>query len=402
MLRQNFVQRLPYAARCFHSSSSSCSGSSSNHAHKPASELGILEIREYTLHPAGSKPFMQLAAENAQLRKQLLPFLGCASSAVALRQCHCNCIQQAVLLLLPPHAALPMMFTCDVGGDLNKVTHFYHYKYHHHQQQQQRQRPVAAAAAAPAACGVGMDCADLEQREELRAAAAKNFQWQAFIDASRPHVAKQAWVTCAAVGPSHRPAALAANYDAAAAGVATAASDIALLLLLLLLRQESRIMVEAGSIYSAVGRSGAAAFRSPPQTLPNTPVYEFRQYQLHPGYGSVPKLMAAFADGLPEKVAADREGLLVAFAHSDIGILNQQLLLLVLPLVPLLVLLVLLLPLVLQVIELWRYPSAAACVRARVAARSVKIWRETIAAVTPGVQHFQTSLLLPTKFSPWQ
>jgi hypothetical protein len=26
-------------------------------------------------------------------------------------------------------------------------------------------------------------------------------------------------------------------------------------------------------------------------------VYELRQYQLHPGYGSVPKLLAAFADG---------------------------------------------------------------------------------------------------------
>jgi hypothetical protein len=26
-------------------------------------------------------------------------------------------------------------------------------------------------------------------------------------------------------------------------------------------------------------------------------VYEYRQYQLHPGYGSVPKLLAAFADG---------------------------------------------------------------------------------------------------------
>lgn len=48
--------------------------SSSNHENQQG--LGILEIREYTLHPAGSKAFMQLAAENAQLRGQLLPFLG--------------------------------------------------------------------------------------------------------------------------------------------------------------------------------------------------------------------------------------------------------------------------------------------------------------------------------------
>lgn len=38
--------------------------------------LGILEIREYTLHPVGSKQFMKLAAENAALRSKLLPFLG--------------------------------------------------------------------------------------------------------------------------------------------------------------------------------------------------------------------------------------------------------------------------------------------------------------------------------------
>ncbi|WIA12449.1 hypothetical protein OEZ85_012484 [Tetradesmus obliquus] len=211
---------------------------------------------------------MKLAAENAALRSKLLPFLG--------------------------------MFTCDTGGDLNEVTHFYHYK-------------------------------DLEQREAVRAAAAKDAQWQAFIDASRPHVAKQ----------------------------------------------ESRIMVESAAVYEALGKPGAAAFRSPPQTLPNNPVYEYRQYQLHPGYGSVPKLLAAFADGLPEKVAADRDGLLVAFAHSDVGVLNN-------------------------VVELWRYPSAAACIKARVSARAVQKWRDTIAAVTPGVQQFQTSLLHPTAFSPWR
>ena len=41
---------------------------------------------------------------------------------------------------------------------------------------------------------------------------------------------------------------------------------------------------------------------------------------------------------MPEKVAADPDGKLVAFAHSEVGMLNN-------------------------VLELWRYPSAAACVR---------------------------------------
>jgi hypothetical protein len=52
------------------------------------------------------------------------------------------------------------MFTCDTGGALNKVTHFYAYK-------------------------------DLEEREERRSAAAGNAQWQEFIAASRPHVQHQ-------------------------------------------------------------------------------------------------------------------------------------------------------------------------------------------------------------------
>jgi hypothetical protein len=45
---------------------------------------------------------------------------------------------------------------------------------------------------------------------------------------------------------------------------------------------------------------------------------------------------------------------------------------------------------------------AACCCRARVSARAVQKWRDTIAAVTPGVQQFQTSLLHPTAFSPWR
>lgn len=43
-------------------------------------------------------------------------------------------------------------------------------------------------------------------------------------------------------------------------------------LLLLLLFQESRIMVESAQVYEAVGKTGAAGFRSPQQTVPNTPV----------------------------------------------------------------------------------------------------------------------------------
>jgi hypothetical protein len=80
---------------------------------------------------------------------------------------------------------------------------------------------------------------------------------------------------------------------------------------------------------------------------------------------------------LPDKVAVDKEGRLVFFGHTDVGTLNT-------------------------VIELWRYPSADACIRARQAARAVPAWRETIGAVTPGVQHFTSSFMHPAPFSPWQ
>ncbi len=98
-------------------------------------------------------------------------------------------------------------------------------------------------------------------------------------------------------------------------------------------------------------------------------------YQLHPGYNSVPGLLDSFAKGLPHKVAADANSKLVFFGYIDVGMLNT-------------------------VVELWRYPSLAASIEAREAARKVPEWRKCIADVTPSVQHFRTQALIPTKFSP--
>ncbi len=55
-----------------------------------------------------------------------------------------------------------------------------------------------------------------------------------------------------------------------------------------------------------------------------------------------------------------------------------------------------------SVLELWRYPSAQACYEARQAARQVQAWRECIAEVTPGVQHFTSSFMHAVPFSPMQ
>ncbi|KXZ48796.1 hypothetical protein GPECTOR_25g380 [Gonium pectorale] len=173
--------------------------------------------------------------------------------------------------------------------------------------------------------------ASFDQRDELRARAAADPRWAEFIALSRPHV----------------------QY------------------------QENKLMLEARPIYQALQLPPTALFTPPPKTGAAKVVYELRSYQLHPGYGSVPKLMEAFSAGLPSKVAADPDGKLVFFGYTDVGMLNN-------------------------VVELWRYPSAQACIRARQAARGVPEWRQAIAAVTPGVQHFTSAFLHPTPFSPWQ
>lgn len=45
-----------------------------------------------------------------------------------------------------------------------------------------------------------------------------------------------------------------------------------------------------------------------PQATSPSVIYEQRTYQLHPGYGSVPKLLEAFRKGLPDKVRWGRGG----------------------------------------------------------------------------------------------
>lgn len=106
--------------------------------------------------------------------------------------------------------------------------------------------------------------------------------------------------------------------------------------------------------------------------------YEMRSYQLILGYSPVPKLFDAFAAGLPAKVAADPTGGQLAFlGASEVGTLNQ-------------------------VVELWRYKSWEDMLTARQAARPVQAWRDTIATVAPMVSHFDTAMLKPWAFSPWQ
>ena len=113
------------------------------------------------------------------------------------------------------------MFTCDTGGTLNRVLHFYHYD-------------------------------DFDQRDAARRAAAKTPAWsEKFLPTSRQ------WV-------SH---------------------------------QESSIFLPAVPVLEAAGSVPIQQVASQLERGTAPALYELRQYNLHPGYGSVPKLIEAFRKG---------------------------------------------------------------------------------------------------------
>lgn len=172
---------------------------------------------------------------------------------------------------------------------------------------------------------------DFDRRHAARKAIAKHPEWQSFLAESRKHV----------LGP-----------------------------------QESKCMREATQVYEALQLPPTASFVSPSAST-GPGMYEVREYLLHPGYGSVPKVLESFKQGLPHKVAKDTEGKLVFFGFTDVGLLNN-------------------------VIEIWRYPSYQSCMTAREGARTVQPWRDCIGAVTPHVQWFRSTFMNPVATSPWQ
>lgn len=115
------------------------------------------------------------------------------------------------------------MFTCDTGGVLNRVLHFYYYK-------------------------------DLETRDIARRGAASNIEWR---DEYIPHTRQ------------------------------------------FVSQQESSIYLPAVRVLQSANTTPiqeAAKLSKGPANGPPA-LFELRQYQLHPGYGSVPKLIDAFEKG---------------------------------------------------------------------------------------------------------
>jgi hypothetical protein len=98
-------------------------------------------------------------------------------------------------------------------------------------------------------------------------------------------------------------------------------------------------------------------------------MFEIRTYQFQAGYDTVPRAVSEFEMAIPSKIAAaTQQGInqeLSFFGHTDVGYLNT-------------------------VIEIWRYPTAQECIRAREASRTVKQWKSCIQAITPSVMHFKS------------
>ena len=110
-----------------------------------------------------------------------------------------------------------------------------------------------------------------------------------------------------------------------------------------------------------------------------------RTYRLS-AIASIRKLVRAFEGGLAAKAAAARRelgeepgaaGELALFGSVEVGDLDA-------------------------VVELWRYPTAEACARARRAARLAPEWKDAVRSVATGVSQFKVQLMRAEALSPMQ
>lgn len=179
--------------------------------------------------------------------------------------------------------------------------------------------------------------ADYDARDASRAELAANSTWHAFLDIEKNSVASE-----------RSEIYLSADACLVASGAPQGASAASV----------------AGAACASSSDSAAG-------------VFEMRTYQLELGYNPVPKLIGHMVEGLPSKLASDPDelGALVGMFYSDVGRLNRF-------------------------VEVWRYPSFQDHIRVREAARTAIKWRETIGAIAPMVQMFETKLCIPATFSP--
>lgn len=108
-------------------------------------------------------------------------------------------------------------------------------------------------------------------------------------------------------------------------------------------------------------------------------ILEYRRYRLKLGYDTVPKFLDFYGKGLPSKLAAegtDPTTSLVTVLYTEVGRLNE-------------------------VIEIWRHGNGTSAMeQSRIAARSAKEWRSSIASIADLAIEFNTTIHKPMSFSP--
>jgi len=155
-----------------------------------------------------------------------------------------------------------------------------------------------------------------------------------------------------------------------------------------MINQSSLIYLEATPTLQSSGLGGALQMEAavkdsevPEESLQSSPTvcYELRRYQLKLGYQTVPEFLAAYGEGLMDKMRADESGAstLVTLLYNDLGPLNT-------------------------VIELWRHKSMQSSQDSRVASRKALLWKKAVAKNAELGITFDNQFLRPAPFSPWQ
>ena len=177
--------------------------------------------------------------------------------------------------------------------------------------------------------------ADYDVRDKVRSAVARDERWTKYLQAVKPHM----------------------------------------------VNQSSLIYHEATSVLKSNGIGGA--LEMPTEAISadsgSAVCYEMRRYQLKLGYPTVPDFMAAYGEGLADKLGADKSGAssLVTLLYNDVGPLNS-------------------------VIELWRHESMQRSMDSRVASRQATLWKKAVAKNAELGISFDNQFLRPAPFSPWR
>mmetsp|Transcript_42724 Transcript_42724/g.109364 ORF Transcript_42724/g.109364 Transcript_42724/m.109364 type:complete len:249 (-) Transcript_42724:1082-1828(-) len=213
---------------------------------------GIIEMRSYQMKPEATATYLQMCAETAAVRAEVAPgFLGRLLEGGSPVRQRAPMPRQTLSHCVTPPSPQPYSYTFGKPAISQR-------------------RMFSVEAGGPLnVVRHFYRYQDMEHRHAVRAAMPKNLDWRNFLSDSKAHLQSQ----------------------------------------------ESWIFVPCLDVMEAGGATPISELQPTiPSGKPAGGVYELRRYQLVPGYPTVPKLRELFCEGLPEKIAADQHGKLVAFA----------------------------------------------------------------------------------------